>query len=129
MREMSRRGVMAAGAAAVAAAALPVWAAQGGYRLLVENNVDILCVGRLASARFGPPASTATLSSALLREPAALATVADSMEGGRVIVVASPAIVTALGALARGARRSAPRLAEDIRRVLPADRVEVAIFS
>lgn len=129
MREMSRRDVMAAGTVALAATALPAWAARGGYRLLVENNVDTLCVGRLASTRLGPPASTATLSIALLRDPAALATVADSMAGRRTVVVASPAIVTALGALARGARRSAPALAEDIRRILPADRVEVAIFA
>ena len=120
---------MAAGTVALAAAGLPAWAARGGHRLLVENNVDLLCVGRLASARFGSPASTGTLSIALLREPEVLATVAASMAGGRTVVVASPAIVTALDALVRGRRRTAPGLAEDIRRILPADRIEVAVFA
>jgi len=129
MREMSRRGVLAAGATVLGIAALPALAQGGRYRLLVEKHVDMLCVGRLTAARFGPPVSTGMLSNTMLDDPTTLARVADTFHGERTIVIANPTLVAALSRLARAPRRAAPGLAEDIRRVLPADRVEVAVFA
>lgn len=133
MPMLSRRDLFTAAATATGLAMLPASArAQStgrGYTLLVEDGIDAISVRTLVAGRLGEPATMGRIARDVVRHPEELRAVASRMAGERTIIVACPTVGASVEA---AVRRSATRDvggARELRRVLPASRLEVFVFA
>ena len=133
MHKFSRRSLMAAAATATGLAMLPTLArAQAparGYRLLVEDGIDVISVRTLVAGRQGEPATVGRIARDVLHRPEELRTVTMEMTSGRTIVVACPAVTAGLEAAARRSGVRDAKMAGELGRVLPAATLEMLVFA
>jgi hypothetical protein len=133
MGGLSRRGLIAAAVTATGIAMLPTLArAQTtgrGYRLLIEDGIDTISVRKLIAGHLGTPDTVGRIMKNVLGRTEELRTIAANMEGGRTIVVACPAVATALEALTRQGATRDRRMTAELNRVLPASALELLVFA
>lgn len=110
MTRLTRRHLLAAAATAGGLALIPATVRAErratGYRLLIEDGIDAVAVRTLLTDRLGRPQLIGRIAKDVLSRPSELRAVADDITKERTVVVASPAVATALEKLSG---RSIPR--------------------